>query len=51
MDWGCAMSAVVDCRSPEGAVLLVDPNAGLPDRAEEWFLDSESLVALAGVVA
>ena len=43
MDWGCAMNAVVDCRSPEGAVLLVDPNAGLPDRAKEWFLDSESL--------
>lgn len=43
MDWGCAMKAVVDCRSAEGAVLLVDPNAGSPDRAEEWFLDSESL--------
>jgi hypothetical protein len=43
MDWGCAMDAVVDCRSPEGTVLLVDPNPGLPDRAGEWFLDSESL--------
>jgi hypothetical protein len=43
MDWGCAMDAVVDCRSEDGAVLLVDPNPGLPDRAEEWFLDSESL--------
>ncbi len=43
MDWGCGMDAVVDCRSPEGAVLLVDPNPGLPDRAEEWFLDSETL--------
>jgi len=43
MDWGCAMDAVVDCRSAQGAVLLVDPNPGLPDRAEEWFLDSESL--------
>jgi hypothetical protein len=43
MDWGCAMDAVVDCRSADGAVLLVDPNPGLPDRAEEWFLDSESL--------
>jgi hypothetical protein len=43
MDWGCAMDAVVDCRSPEGTVLLADPNPGLPDRAEEWFLDAESL--------
>lgn len=43
MDWGCGMDAVVDCRSAEGTVLLVDPNPGLPDRAGEWFLDSESL--------
>jgi hypothetical protein len=43
MDWGCAMDAVVDCRSAAGAVLLVDPNPGLPDRADEWFLDCESL--------
>lgn len=43
MDWGCGMDAVVDCRSAEGTVLLVDPNPGLPDRADEWFLDSESL--------
>lgn len=35
--------AVVDCRSAEGTVLLVDPNPGLPDRADEWALDSESL--------
>lgn len=45
LDWGCGMNAVVDCRSPEGAVLLVDPNPGLPDRAEEWHLDAESLAA------
>lgn len=45
LDWGCGMNAVVDCRSPEGAVLLVDPNPGLPDRAGEWGLDSESLAA------
>jgi hypothetical protein len=25
LDWGCGMNAVVDCRSPEGTVLLVDP--------------------------
>ena len=48
MDWGCAMNAAVDCRSPEGAVLLVDPNSGLPDRAQEWFLDSESLAGWHG---
>jgi hypothetical protein len=45
LDWGCGMNAVVDCRSPEGTVLLVDPNPGLPDRAGEWGLDSESLAA------
>lgn len=45
LDWGCGMNAVVDCRSPEGAVLLVDPNPGLPNRAGEWGLDSESLAA------
>lgn len=37
------MDAVVDCRSAEATVLLADPNPGLPDRAGEWFLDSESL--------
>lgn len=45
LDWGCAMNAVVDCRSAAGTVLLVDPNAELPDRAEEWFVDSDSLEA------
>jgi hypothetical protein len=45
LDWGCDMNAVVDCRSPEGTVLLVDPNPGLPDRAGEWHLDAESLAA------
>jgi SMI1 / KNR4 family (SUKH-1) len=45
LDWGCGMNAVVDCRSLEGTVLLVDPNPGLPDRAGEWFLDAESLEA------
>lgn len=45
LDWGCAMNAVVDCRSPEGTVLLVDPNPGLPDRAGEWRLDAGSLAA------
>lgn len=45
LDWGCGMNAVVDCRSPEGTVLLVDPNPGSPDRAEEWHLDAESLAA------
>ena len=40
------MNAVVDCRSPEGAVLLPDPNPGLPDRAGEWHLDAESLLNL-----
>jgi acyl-homoserine lactone acylase PvdQ len=39
------MNAVVDCRSPEGTVLRVDPNPGLSDRAEEWHLDAESLAA------
>ncbi len=45
LDWGCGMNAVVDCRPPEGTVLLVDPNPGLPDRAGEWHLDAESLAA------
>jgi len=43
LDGGCAKNTVVDCRSLEGAVLLVDPNPGSPDRAGEWFLDSGSL--------
>jgi hypothetical protein len=39
--WGCAMYACVDCHSPQGTVLLFEPNPGDPDRA--WFVDTPDL--------
>lgn len=43
LTWGCAMYAAVDCRDPEGRVLLFEPNPGDPEQA--WFVDSASLAA------
>ncbi|GII34314.1 SMI1/KNR4 family protein [Planotetraspora mira] len=45
LDWGCGMYAAVDCLSPEGAVLLFEPNAigSDDDWPEAWFVDSGSL--------
>jgi len=43
LTWGCGMYACVDCRSPEGTVLLFEPNPGDPDLA--WWIDSPSLAA------
>ncbi|MFJ9549473.1 SMI1/KNR4 family protein [Streptomyces erythrochromogenes] len=40
-DFGCAMYACVDCRSPTAQVLLFDPNPGEPDLA--WSVDTPSL--------
>ncbi|MFI6410614.1 SMI1/KNR4 family protein [Streptomyces sp. NPDC050585] len=42
-DLGCAMLACVDCRSPDGAVLLFEPNPGDADRA--WYVLAPSLAA------
>ncbi|MGW0823376.1 SMI1/KNR4 family protein [Streptomyces sp. NPDC002845] len=39
--WGCAMYACVDCHSPEGTVLLFEPNADDADHA--WYVDAPSL--------
>jgi SMI1 / KNR4 family (SUKH-1) len=43
LTWGCGMLACVDCRSPEGTVLLFEPNPVDGDWAEAWFLDADSL--------
>ncbi|MFF3068023.1 SMI1/KNR4 family protein [Kitasatospora sp. NPDC057904] len=43
LDWGCAMSAVVDCPRPGAPVLLHEPNAGPEDPADTWFEDCPSL--------
>ncbi|WP_051942713.1 SMI1/KNR4 family protein [Streptacidiphilus rugosus] len=43
LDWGCGMSAAVDCLDPVAPVLLFEPNAGPDDWAEAWFTDSPSL--------
>ncbi|MCF2530755.1 SMI1/KNR4 family protein [Yinghuangia soli] len=44
LDWGCAMSACVDCRSGGGTVLLFEPNAITgEDVSAAWFLDAGSL--------
>ncbi|HEY3870650.1 MAG TPA: SMI1/KNR4 family protein [Actinocrinis sp.] len=42
-NWGCAMSAAVDCRTVGGTVLLHEPNADPPDPADTRFVDAESL--------
>ncbi|NEC86043.1 SMI1/KNR4 family protein [Streptomyces sp. SID12501] len=39
--WGCGMYACVDCRAPEGAVLLFEPNADDADHA--WYTDAPGL--------
>ncbi|MEU4536731.1 SMI1/KNR4 family protein [Streptosporangium sp. NPDC023825] len=43
LDWGCGMYAAVDCRSPQGVVLLFDPNGASGDWHDSWYVDSESL--------
>ncbi|WP_371778523.1 SMI1/KNR4 family protein [Streptosporangium subroseum] len=43
LDWGCGMYAAVDCRSPEGTVLIFEPNGIDGDWHHAWYLDSESL--------
>jgi SMI1 / KNR4 family (SUKH-1) len=43
LDWGCGMYAAVDCRSPEGTVLIFEPNGVDGDWHHAWYLDSESL--------
>ncbi|MGJ6969264.1 SMI1/KNR4 family protein [Streptosporangium sp. G11] len=43
LDWGCGMYAAVDCRSPEGTVLLFEPNGVDGEWHRAWHLDSESL--------
>ncbi len=45
MTWGCGMLACVDCRSPEGTVLLFEPNPVDDDWADAWFVDQDSLAA------
>lgn len=43
LDWGCGMYAAVDCRSPEGTVLLFEPN-GIDDAWHNaWYVDAASL--------
>jgi len=39
--WGCGMYACVDCRTPEGTVLLFEPNADDADHA--WYTDAPGL--------
>ena len=39
--WGCGMYACVDCRSPEGTVLLFEPNTDAADDA--WYTDAPGL--------
>lgn len=41
--WGCGMYACVDCRTPEGTVLLYEPNADDADHA--WYIDAPALTA------
>jgi hypothetical protein len=41
--WGCGMYACVDCRSPEGTVLLYEPNAD--EAAHAWYVDAPGLAA------
>lgn len=43
LDWGCGMYAAVDCRSPEGTVLLFEPNGICADWHSAWYVDAESL--------
>ncbi|MGW0592889.1 SMI1/KNR4 family protein [Streptosporangium sp. NPDC002607] len=43
LDWGCGMYAAVDCRSPEGTVLLFEPNGIEDDWHDAWYVDTESL--------
>lgn len=43
LDWGCGMYAAVDCRSPQGVVLLFEPNGISGDWHHAWYVDSESL--------
>ena len=45
MTWGCGMLACVDCRSPQGTVLLFEPNAVQDDWADAWFIDSDDLAS------
>ncbi|MFF3414290.1 SMI1/KNR4 family protein [Streptomyces sp. NPDC002698] len=39
--WGCGMYACVDCQSPDGTVLLFEPNADRADHA--WYVDAPDL--------
>lgn len=43
LDWGCGMYAAVDCRSPEGTVLVFEPNGIEDDWHLAWYVDSASL--------
>lgn len=44
LTWGCGLYAAVDCSSPDGQVLLFEPNAyGGGSWEGCWFLDSSSL--------
>ncbi|MFG3064787.1 SMI1/KNR4 family protein [Streptomyces sp. NPDC048231] len=40
--WGCGMYACVDCSTPQGTVLLYEPNAD--DAAQVWYVDAPGLV-------
>ncbi|MGW7043178.1 SMI1/KNR4 family protein [Streptomyces avermitilis] len=39
--WGCGMYACVDCRTPQGTVLLFEPNAD--DAHHAWYVDAPGL--------
>ncbi|GGZ16157.1 SMI1/KNR4 family protein [Streptomyces poonensis] len=39
--WGCGMYACVDCSTPDGTVLLYEPNAGRA--ADAWYVDAPTL--------
>ncbi|MEU8585606.1 SMI1/KNR4 family protein [Streptomyces sp. NPDC048664] len=39
--WGCGMYACVDCDTPQGMVLLYEPNAD--DARQAWYVDASSL--------
>ncbi|MFE2912687.1 SMI1/KNR4 family protein [Kitasatospora indigofera] len=43
MDWGCGMSAAVDCLAAGAPVLLFEPNGIVDNWADAWFVDAESL--------
>lgn len=43
LTWGSGMLACVDCRSPEGTVLLFEPQPADGDWADAWFVDADSL--------